>query len=227
MKWHIIYCFCLLNLFEATLFAQEADTKVQEYKNILNSKEQIMAGITLGLSPANFVKSDYRIGNFKNITYNSQWFTFTYGMGDMLRLDENNRMDTSALKEVTFGGNFSLKKLAVGKRLYDMRGILLVPSIGAAVGTRTLAANSSFIGKVSPAVSLQFPFFAIDLKLHAAFDINKSLIGVKSFSLIPEIGIKIDGLYNLLDAQRVHIGHAEGKYFPMENAKSNIRHKQS
>lgn len=224
MKWQITYCFCLIHLFGATLLSQEADTKVQEYKNLLKSKEQIMAGITLGISPANFVKSDYRIGNFKNITYNSQWFTFTYGMGNVLHLDGNNRIDTSALKEVTLGANFSLKKLAVGKRLYDMRGMLLVPSIGAAVGSRTLVGKSSFIGKISPAVSLQFPFFAVDLKLHAAFDINKSLIGVKSFSLIPEIGIKIDGLYNLMDAHRVHIGHAEGTITTKSTSESTTSH---
>lgn len=186
------------------------ENQAQTYRDILKSKEQMMASATIGISPANFIDKGMRMDYWKNFQYNTQWMQYSFGMTNMKHLNEHNQLDTVLLREWTIGANIPIKPWAVGKRLYDIRGALIVPSIGASVGKRRMEDFGSWIGKVTPGVSFQFPYVGIDLKMHTAFALGSTIPGVKKFALIPEIGIKFDGLYNLLDAQRVFIGHSEG-----------------
>jgi hypothetical protein len=199
----------LLSVFlSGRILAQESSEK---QPNLLKSKDQIIAGATLSYLPSWYIKKDFRAGSTQAIQYQSQFLKFGILFSNIqLENPQSHLLETFPLREVSIGGTFNFKKLSVGHRLFDIRGILFVPSLDLSFGSMKAGDYSQYNGKITPNVSLQFPYVAIDVKFNTVFRLGKQIPGVKNFSFIPEIGIKFDALYSLLDAEKVYIGHAEG-----------------
>ena len=178
---------------------------------IFETKDQMIASMTFGKSPMNFLQKENRLGSFSNISYNSQWLMVSFGYGDMKLRNSLNTLDTVRLQEIMFGASFPIKRLALGHRTYDINGFLMLPIIAAQIGSYKAGELSATNIKLSPMVSFQFPYIGIDLKMHTNFTLKNQISGLKKFSLTPEIALKFDGLYNLLDPQNAYVGHAEGE----------------
>lgn len=198
-----------LLLFCQFCYAQETDGS--DSNKIFETKDQMIASMTFGKSPMNFIQKDFRLGSFTNISFNSQWFMVSFGYGDLKLRNALNVTDTVRLKELMFGATFPIKKLALGHRSFDINGFLMIPIVSAQIGNYTAENLKATTVKLSPALSFQFPYVGIDLKLHAAYAFKSQIPGLKKFALTPEIALKFDGLYNLLDPKRTFIGHATGE----------------
>lgn len=176
---------------------------------LLDSKDQMMASVNYYYHVRNpLVKKDYRLNeNWQHIAYNSQWFQFEYGFGKALNTDFMGGKDTVSLTETSFIAHFPIQKWMKGKRVFDIRGALIVPAVSAGIGFRNTSNNASqTVFKVNPSVSLQLPYVGVDFRLNTDYSMgNKGLFATKDFTIYPEIGIKLDGLYNLMDAERMTV----------------------
>lgn len=190
----------------------QVDTASRNKPNLLQSKDQIIAGVTLAYTPASFLESNNRVDNSaRTITYQTQFLTFGMMYSQMsVHNPVTNRLDTLPLRELSFGGTVNIKKWSIGKRLFDLHGVLFVPSVHASIGNIKVGDLSAYTAKIGARASMQFPFFAIDVKMSSFLKFGTEIPGVKRFSLLPEIGITADALYSLLDAKKVYIGHASG-----------------
>ncbi len=205
---HILF-FALI--YTNVVFSQDDGSQSESGTNkLFETKEQMMASVNIGKSPMNFMQKDFRVGNFTNIAYNSQWAMVSFGYGDIKFTNPDLSVDTVRLKEIAVGGSFPIKKLAIGHRIYDMNGYLILPILSGQIGVLNLREQKSYSAKISPTLSFQFPFVGIDLKMHTNFYFKNQIPGLKNFSFTPEISLKFDGLYNLLDAEKDFIGHVEG-----------------
>lgn len=189
----------------------QIDSTLTQKPNLLLSKDQIISGISYNLLPSTFLERQNRVGNSQAIHYQSQFLTFDVLLSEMaVRNKSGNLMDTFQLRELSIGGTVNIKKLSYGKRLFDLYGILFVPSVHASVGSLKVGEYSRYTGRLGAKASLQFPFFAVEARFSSFFQFGSTLEGVKRIAFIPEIGITADALYSLLDAKKVHIGDASG-----------------
>ncbi len=197
----------------------------QEKPDLMKSKDQMLASVTLYYHFNNpLIKKDYDAGSdWRHITYNSQWFQFEYGFGKAQFQNYLGQRDTMSMRETAFMAHFPIQKLIKGRRIFDIKGALIVPAFSGGLGFRRLENNASqTVFKLAPSVSFQFPFVGVDLRLNTNISLNnKGLYATKDFSIYPEIGLKIDGLYNMLDAERAKI--AEGvDYFYVETNREKV-----
>lgn len=158
-----------------------------------------------------FVEKNYRVGSFTDITLQSQWAEMTYGMGNILRKkNDGTPDDTSRMSEFSICAYLPIKKWMIGKRLFDIKGALLVPAVSIGYGQRGVKGENYGMLKGSVGTSIQLPYFGIDFRLNASYHLRNNIAGVKSFSLYPQIGLKFDGLWSLLDAERINVGTNSG-----------------
>jgi hypothetical protein len=193
----------------------------QAYQKILHSKHNITSSIMLSKHTPGFLDRNLREGSWDAVTWHSQWAEVAYANGSFKR---NNDSAIYRGNEFHAALYFPLNTFSLGSRLYDIHGMLLVPAVS--VGYSYLNLNKQITQgiRLSPSVSLQFPFFGIEARLNTDYRFNppKSL---KQFSVYPEIGIRIDGLYNLMDPQSVYIGHAEGTITSRNTSYSTSSHR--
>ncbi len=135
----------------------------------------------------------------------------TYGTGNILRKKADGTLgDTAKINEFSLCANLPIKKWMKGKRLFDIKGALIVPALSFGYGQRGVKEEKYGMFKASAGASIQFPYFGIDFRFNATYHVNNSIAGVKSFSIYPQIGIKLDGLWSLLDAERINAGTNSG-----------------
>jgi hypothetical protein len=108
---------------------------------------------------------------------------------------------------------------AFGNRAYGIRGFSFYPqfSIG---GVSRNGVNKNFAGKslgiiASPGINIGLPYFVIEANLQSAYYFKPDLNG-KKFAFTPTFGIKIDGLFEVLDVSAVN----SGKYGRWETTKT-------
>lgn len=194
------------------LFLASSLSTLAQTTDLMKSKDQMVASATFYYHTKNpLIKSDFDAGSdWRQLTYNSQWLQFEYGFGKAQFSNYLGKRDTLSMRETAFMAHFPIQKLIVGRRIFDIKGALIVPALSGGMGFRKLENKATqTVFKIAPSVSFQFPFIGIDFRLNTNFSIkNKGLNAAKNFSIYPEIGIKIDGLYNMLDAERVKV--AEG-----------------
>ncbi len=181
----------------------------ESYRKLLKSKELILGSLTWSVCKPAFLNTENQLGHWDNYSYQNQWIDLGYNTGKALALN-GNRKDTLAAQEFKLGLNIPIKKLMIGNRYQDLRGILLVPNIGFAYTSMTLGSDKVRGFKLAPMASLQFPFFGIDFKLNTDLRFPKANTMIKGFAIYPEIGIRVDGLYNLMNPQSVYTGHYRG-----------------
>ncbi len=185
--------------------ASTEETKAA-YQKILRQKDNITSSVSINYISPLFIKEANRNGAWTNVTYQNQWFEMGYNFGKFTGVSDSDKINAG---EFQIGTYLPLKRLAVGRRLYDIKGMLLVPGVSAAY-THFTAGNFNTGGiKLSPGLSLQIPFVALDIKMNAHYRFKESAF-TNQLSFYPEVGLRIDGLYNLLDPGRVYVGHAEG-----------------
>lgn len=207
-KIWLVLVSCLMS---CVLFGQDLSSQASVEPDLLKSKDQIIAGATISILPSWYIHKVSRLGLTQSAQYQSQFLKFGVLFSELELINPTSHLVESVpLRELSIGGTFNVKKLSFGSRLYDMRGVLFVPSIEASVGKMKAGEYSQYNGKITPNLSLQFPFFGIDLKFNTMFRLGRSIPGIKSFSILPEIGIKFDALYSLLDAEKTYIGSASG-----------------
>lgn len=199
----------------------------QEKPDLMKSKDQMLASVTLYYHFKNpLINKDYDAGSdWRHITYNSQWFQFEYGFGKAQYQNYLGQRDTMSMRETAFMAHFPIQKLIKGRRIFDIKGTLMVPAFSGGLGLRRLENNASqTVFKLAPSVSFQFPFVGIDFRLNTNISLNnKGLYATKDFSIYPEIGLKIDGLYNMLDAERAKIAEGVDYYYVETNREKVYR----
>jgi hypothetical protein len=196
-------------------FAQQdstmSESDKQELRNLFKSKQIMMASLGYYKSRPSFLQENLGAGDYESFWYHDSYFLLGFGQGKYLRPSEYviNKADTFAFNDFSIGLNFNIPKWNIGRRLWDISGVMLVPQIGVCYNVLS-AENESIKGlKVLPSLSLQLPYGAIDFRL------NMDLRGgnhdfAKGLSFYPEIGIRIDGLYNIFDPEWTSNGHYEG-----------------
>jgi len=177
-------------------------------KTLYNSKSDMVSSLTYSISTPLFIDKLNRLGNWQTITWQSQWAEFSYGFGKFKRLENNAIKDTLKVNDFGFSVYLPLRKLMKGRRLFDIHGALVVPAVSTGILLRNAGQYSSYLFKFSPCVSLQLPFMGVDFRLNTLYHLSNNLNGFKKMSFTPEIGIKLDGLWNLLDPKKVFVGHA-------------------
>jgi hypothetical protein len=206
LKWNLIVNFSFVS---ASMLAQETP-------DLLKSKDQMVASVSMYYHFKNpLIKKDFDAGSdWRNIAFNSQWFQFEYGYGKAQFQNYLGQRDTMSMRETALMAHFPLQKLIKGRRIFDIKGALMVPALSGGLGFRKLENKASqTVFKLAPSVSFQFPFVGIDLRLNTNVSLNnKGLNASKNFSIYPEIGLKIDGLYNLMDAERMTVANGTGVY---------------
>jgi hypothetical protein len=188
----------------------------QNAPNLLKSKDQMVASATIYYHFKNpLIKKDFDAGSdWRQITFNSQWFQFEYGFGEAQFQNYLGARDTLSMRETALMAHFPIQKLIKGRRIFDIKGALMVPALSGGFGFRRLNNNATqSVFKLAPSISFQFPFVGIDFRLNTNISLqNKGLEAAKNFSFYPEIGIKIDGLYNMMDAERMTAAKGIGVY---------------
>jgi hypothetical protein len=202
--------------------AQTDTTTKAAYQQILRSKHNIASSILLTKQMPGFLERDLRSGSWDAVTWHSQWAEVGYANGNV-----QSTTDSSIFRGSEFhaGVYFPLSSISMGRRLYDIRGMLLVPAVSLGYSYLNLNKQITQGIRLSPSVSLQFPFFGLEARLNADYRFNAPKT-VKSFSLYPEVGIRIDGLYNLMDPESVYIGHAEGTITSRNTSYSTSSHRE-
>jgi hypothetical protein len=192
----------------------------------MKSKDQMLASATLYYHFKNpLIKKEYDAGSdWRQITFNSQWFQFEYGFGKAQFQNISGLRDTLDMRESALMAHFPIQKLIRGKRIFDIKGALIVPAVTGGLGFRKLENKvSQTVLKFAPSFSLQFPFIGVDFRLNTNISLNnKGLSASKNFSIYPEIGLKIDGLYNLMDAERLTVANGTGVYNKLTGGTTRI-----
>lgn len=206
----------------AAMWAQSDSTAKAEYQKILRSKHNITSSIMLSRHTPGFLSKNLRNGSWDAVTWHSQWAEVGYANGNF-----NSTTDSSVFRGSEFHAAlyFPINGLAMGRRLYDIRGMLLMPAFSLGYSSLNLNKQITHGLRLSPSLSLQFPFFGIEARFNADYRFNAPN-SVKSFSVYPEVGIRIDGLYNLMDPQSVYIGHAEGTITSRNTSYSTTSHRE-
>lgn len=213
-------------LFFAALGMATSVSFAQETPDLFKSKDQMMASATIYYHFKNpLIKKEFDAGSdWRQITYNSQWFQFEYGFGKAQFQNYLGKRDTLSMRETAFMAHFPIQKLIKGRRIFDIKGALMVPALSGGFGFRRLNNNASqSVFKLAPSISFQFPFVGIDFRLNTNFSLqNKGLEAAKNVSFYPEIGIKIDGLYNMMDAERMTVANGTGVYNKITSGTTRI-----
>jgi hypothetical protein len=202
--------------------AQTDTSKKAIYGKILHSKDNITSSVQVSKLPPLFLSKNYRQGTWTGVTWQNQWAEIGFSSGEF-----GTASDTAMKRGSTFHAlaYFPVRKLMKGSRLYDIRGALFVPAISFGYTHVKLGQDYLNTGvRLAPSVSMQFPFFGLDARLNADYHFNPES-RVKGFSFFPEIGIRFDGLYNLMDPERVYIGHAEGTITSRNTSYSTTSHR--
>lgn len=203
---------CSNNLLFSQSDSTRSDSLIKlQYKKALQSKDLIMGSLSYSWYKPGFILSDNRLDSWNAVTYQNQWLEIGYGFGNALQQNYQTK-DTIKGSELKIGLNIPFKKITFGKRLYDISGILIVPSINVHYSKVTLGNHYTSGGiKFGPQISLQLPYIGFDFKYN--FDLKRKNINIpiKGFSMYPEFSIKVDGLYNLLDPVSVFTGHYKGE----------------
>ncbi len=183
-----------------------------ELNKLINSKHLMKASLGVFQSKPSFINKAIAAGPYRSYWYHDGYFILGVGTGNFLKQSDFSPQfkDTVAFNDLNIGANFAFKKLSVGRRLWDIKGILLSPQIGATYN-RLYFDGKAYSGiKIIPSASLQFPYFAIDARLNVDIRGTKSNPNLKGFAVYPEIGFRLDGLYNIFDPTWVQNGHYEG-----------------
>jgi hypothetical protein len=196
------------------LFAQLPDSIKQALRQQFKAKELIQSGVTLSKITPQYIGDEIKVGSYTNIRYQDKFFEFNYTYGKIANVYGYYAkiLDTINFRETALAIHIPLKKLMTGRRLWDINGILFVPSLSIGASKVSAGYNSSVYGlKISPEASLQFPYFALSARLNTDYKFNASKItGLKSFAFTPEIGVTFDGLYSVFDPQNVFTGSYQG-----------------
>lgn len=203
---------------------QTVDTEQKErLKALLHSKQIMQSSMGLFTARPLFLNTPFRTGNYKSIWYNDSYFTMGFGMGSFKGFSRPGSEGNDALpfNDFSIGANIPLHKLSKGRRLWDISGVLFSPQIGI-VYNRLQLNSEGFNGiKLIPTASLQFPYGSIDARLNIDVRGSKGNPAIKGFAVYPEIGLRLDGLFQVFDPDWVNNGHYEGtKYIRGKDTKT-------
>lgn len=187
---------------------EKNEDSLRGIKTLFNSKSDMVSSLTYSISTPNFINKSNRVGNWHTLTWQSQWAEFSYGFGKFKRQENNVIKDTVNVNDYGFSIYLPLRKLMIGRRLFDINGALIVPAISTGIVLRKSGEYSSYSFKFAPCASLQLPFMGIDFRLNTLYHMSNNSNGFNKLSFTPEIGFKLDGLWNLLDPEKVFVGHA-------------------
>ncbi len=180
----------------------------------------MVASLSISQLKPKFLTNDFQVYNWNNYNAQFKWFEFSYGYG-RVNTKENGVDIVQNIHDSKIGVNWTIKKLIRGNRALDVKGFLFVPSISANfTQMKVWKFNDTRIRglKIAPMFSFQFPFVGIDAKCNFDFRQNKSA-NVKPFSIYPEIAIKFDGLFHVLNPQDIYVGRYIDKKLLAEYSK--------
>ncbi|MBS1653158.1 MAG: hypothetical protein JSU07_14220 [Bacteroidetes bacterium] len=182
----------------------------EEAKKQLRSKQIMMASLGIFQGPAGFLTNN-AASQYRSYWYHDSYFILGVGQGKALQKSAyySNSFDTISYSDFSIGANFNFKKLNIGRRLWDINGAMLTPLLGVAANNLTYNSNSYWGLKIIPAISFQLPYLALEARLNIDYRPNATG-NLKTTSFYPEIGIRLDGLYNVFDPELVLNGHYEG-----------------
>ena len=193
-------------LFTNKIYTQSSKDSVTVKKKI-PYYHNIVASLSVSQLKPKFLSKEFQTYSFNNYTFNFKWLEYSYGYGRVDAL-ENGIKTQINIHDSKLGVNWTFKKLIRGNRALDVKGFLFVPSISANfTQMKVWKYNETKIRglKIAPMVSFQFPFVGIDAKCNFDFRQNKST-HVKPFSIYPEIALKLDGLFHILDPELMYVG---------------------
>lgn len=179
---------------------------------LFHSKQIMQSSMGLFIAKPSFLETSFRTGNYKSIWYHDSYFTMGFGTGNFKGFSRPGSEGNDALSfnDFSIGATIPLHKLNKGRRLWDISGILFSPQVSI-VYNRLQFNNEGFNGiKLIPAVSLQFPYGAIDARLNVDVRGSKGNPAIRGFAIYPEIGLRLDGLFQVFDPEWVNNGHYEG-----------------
>lgn len=202
---------CVFFIFTASEAENQGDSILVKQKRPYY--HNMVASLSVSQIKPKFLSNDFQTYNWNNYDAQFKWFEFSYGYGKV-NTKENGIDIVQNIHDSKVGVNWTIKKLVRGNRALDVKGFLFVPSISANfTQLKVWKFNDTRIRglKLAPMVSFQFPFVGIDAKCNFDFRQNKSPY-VKPFSIYPEIAIKFDGLFNVLNPQDIYVGRWVNKY---------------
>lgn len=208
-----LFICCLLS----SIFARsQQDTTLteserQELSKLFNSKQIMMASLGMYQSAPAFLQKDYRAGQYNSFWFHDSYFLLGYGQSKTIGQSAyfQNKQDTLAVNDFSIGLQFAFNKASIGHRLWDIKGAMLTPYLGVCYNSLRINDERARGIKLIPAISLQLPYFALDARINMDFR-GGNLQQVNKTAIYPEIGLRIDGLYNILDPFDVTNGHYEG-----------------
>lgn len=204
-------CFCSSILSWGQQDTSLTASEREELKQLFQSKQIMMASLGMYQSSPAFLQKANRAGQYNSFWFQDSYFLLGYGQSKTLTPSSytSNRTDTLAINDFSIGLQFAFNKASIGHRLWDIKGALLTPSLGVCYNRLTI--NNEHISgiKLIPALSLQLPYMAIDARINVDLR-GGNMPQVNKTAIYPEIGIRLDGLYNILDPFEVTNGHYEG-----------------
>lgn len=174
----------------------------------------MVASFSISQIKPKFLDPSFQSYKWNNYNLQFRWLEFGYGSGRVNTI-ENGLTRTVDVHDSKLGVNLTIKKLIRGNRTLDVKGFLFVPSISANfTQMKVWKFNDTRVRglKIAPMFSFQFPFVGIDAKCNFDFRQNKSP-NIKPFSIYPEISIKFDGLFHVLDPEDIYVGRWINKYY--------------
>lgn len=183
----------------------------QELQNLFRSKQVMMASLGYFKAKPSFLNNTVQADDYQSFWYHDSYLLFGFGQGKYQRPSEYvlNQPDTFAFNDFSLGFNFNIPKWNVGRRLWDISGVMLAPQIGICYNVLNIGDENVKGLKVLPSLSLQLPYGSVDLRVNMDVKGGDHALA-KGFSVYPEVGIRIDGLYNIFDPEWVTNGHYEG-----------------
>ncbi|CAN5269444.1 hypothetical protein BH09BAC5_BH09BAC5_09610 [soil metagenome] len=142
------------------------------------------------------LQNGYTSDWWKGVHIRSKYVEFGYMSARVIDPLEKNVLGTNAY----LGANIPIRKLGIGKRVYGIKGFLLIPFIAGDIGRTSIGAAHSFQGTIAPGVSLQLPYVLIDFRMNTGVTFN-NVAGLKNHKLLlmPTIAFQFDALFDIMD----------------------------
>ncbi len=141
---------------------------------------------------ANGYSSDY----WKGVHIRSKFVEFGYMSARVINPLDSNVLGTN----IYIGANIPIFKLGMGKRVYGIKGILLIPFIAADIGRTSIGTAHSLQATIAPGLSLQLPYVLVDFRMNTGVTFN-NVAGLKKYKLLlmPTIAFQFDALWDVMD----------------------------